>query len=483
MIRFLAVDFNQVPPAAVVARVHRERPIEIVALGSLDEITDTELESDQESGHKGLRVALPDGGVDRAHVLLSGREVIYTSVELPFNDPKKLAQVVPLQLQDSLPFDISQCIVDTNVVEKPALNGDSQKKFHILAALTQSQLVAETLRQLKEVGVDPIHVSTQAASLVSLFNAVVPIEDELCVALSVQDTAVSFAAIHNGQALALREWSEGTSDFEGTAAEIRASIEAQERLSGKTCRHIYVIGSNEAIQRCREAFRPAVALFSLSDLVENHTGEKISLDRLAWALGLAASERAQTSGNRMRIDFRKGPFAYHRAWSNLWEAFAGEIGYILLAVVFGCGLLVTKWWTSEHRLNQIENQIQQYVRAALPGEVVSKRREVQHLEELVADRENQLREMGSLSSLSSLESLRELSTAITTDIPVEIESLTIGFSRILLRGSVADTPAAGRLETALKRPAEKFCAVTVDLQGQETSSTRKKFLAEIEVCE
>ena len=482
MIRFLAIDFNQTPAAAVVARIHRESPIEIVSIGSISQSPKDPQEPDS-SIEFSLDVELPDGGIDRSLAILNNRHLVYTSVELPFNDPKKIAQVVPLQLQDSLPFNVDECVMDTSVSK-----GSSDSSYRILAALSPSDNIAETLSTMAEVGVDPVSLSTHASALAELYHAAASIQGReidngLIALVNLQSSHTVVVVLLDGQPCFYREWKCESSSESETFAEIKATLAAAELEQSIGCNLVYVLGSNEILKTAQSEIQQKVAMLPLDGLVENHTSQTLSLDKYSWAIALAAREKLTSGLDISPVNFRKGQFAYQRAWGSLWEALESEATWFVLAIVFLLGFIGTKWWTVHHELSAIEKKIAVVAAQANTEDSIPERNEISFLESAIEDRESQLLEMGSLASLSPLESLRLLSTTISPNIQVEIDSVTIGFSRILLRGTVQDTPTLGTLETALKVPGSQFCAVNVDPTGRESGSSRQRFTAEIEVCE
>ena len=220
----------------------------------------------------------------------------------------------------------------------------------------------------------------------------------------------------------------------------------------------------------------------LTEIVRNSTPEDVSIDQYAWALGLFAHEALGRKSRLEAVDFRRGKYAYKPAWGSLWSALQQELVYIVLAIVLGVAWISTKWITTHRALSAVDSRIAAASTASGVDETVPYKREAVFFQEKVDDLEKQLRSMGSLSSLSPLQSLKELSQLIDPNIDIDLDSVNIGFSRILLRGTVADTPTLGRLEAVLKK-GNNFRTVNVDPKGNAPRSSRKKFTAEIELEE
>ena len=151
-------------------------------------------------------------------------------------------------------------------------------------------------------------------------------------------------------------------------------------------------------------------------------------------------------------------------------------------------LLALTWlgnvvYTSFAEINEIESKINEVNHQAHPGTTVPERREVQFLKDSIAERESQLRDLGSLSPLSPLEAAHELSQIIPPDLDLKIEAMNIGHTGLTFRGSVPDVPSTGKLDTSLKKSAGKFCNPKVETGTKVGGQTRTKFQAEVTFCQ
>lgn len=88
---------------------------------------------------------------------LDGREASLRTLEIPAGAAKRLGEVIPFELDEVLPFDI-----DESVVTHQVLNTDGPT-MDVLAAAVPRARVARTLRELDEVGLDPVEVAVGAA--------------------------------------------------------------------------------------------------------------------------------------------------------------------------------------------------------------------------------------------------------------------------------------------------------------------------------
>ena len=419
-----------------------------------------------------------DLDIDMTLAVSGSSKILYSQLLFPFRDQKKIEQVAPLQVQDSLPFEIDEFVLDAVVL------GESKSgEYHVLGSLTPRVEVASTLSSLQAVGIDPKYLTTRASALGSLAMFCNPGLEGLQAYILVSPEQLSFAAVLNGTIVSLRELSRTMTDLESAVKAVACSLLSLEKSHSVETSAIYVVGTASDISYFRRMlFRPVVAL-DLSAVVEIAPGVEASDDAIAAALGAAAPELMPRKRGEPRkfVDFRQGPFAYRRTWLALWAALKQEAVYVTFVIFWAFMWFGGRMYLSSYALQQVNHRIQESVHAALPNEVIPLNGEISSIQSKLDSLEDELRGMGSLSSLSPLESLKELAQAIP-GIDVVIDNVSIGYSKMTIRGSVPDNASNGKLSAALSARKDRFCSVSVDPKGK-TSDNRVGFTAEIGFCE
>ncbi len=423
--------------------------------------------------------------IDSSIALYSADAVLYQDVSLPFSDQKRVDQVAPLQLQDGLPFDVDEFIVDNQV---HGLNQDGS--YNVISAMLPSSAISESLGSLQLVGAEPRLISSGASilfSLVSRLRAVdrAPWGDGLNAAIEVCDRRVSIVLFRGDTLLRLREFS-----FPGNAevaaellcASIRSTLFGEEYHREERIDSIHFIGADDVRQFLEQGLERPIHPIDVTPLLQDGA-DLAPAHELSWALGLLSNEIFGAPNDKKPIDFRKGPFAYKHALKTVWLAVEPEVLYIGFFVFWLLTWCFSTFYNANQSLAAVEEEIQNLVRTKVTGEVLPRGAEVSTLESRVSELEEQLRGMGSLSSLSPLDSLKLLSDVIKQNIDVEVDSLSIAQSRLIFRGTILDTPTLGRLDGALEKIGEPFCATKVDPKGRDPRTSRVKFAAEIELCE
>lgn len=427
--------------------------------------------------------------IDSIVAMLSTGSVLYKRIVLPFNDQKNINKVAHHQLQDTIPFDIHDFVIDNQVLGEAAGSG-----YEILASLAPTKDIRTSLERVERFGADPKVVTSKASALCGIASLLETGGAAFGV-LEFSQARCALALFHKHKLVLLRELdaeyvAEPAADgsdagrpavSESVLANIRCSLGTFERLRGTVLEKLYVIAPTDVARACADALPVAIEPVQIGNYVRNRTADKVSVEQISWAVGLFAAEQLNGTSVAPLVDFRRGQFTYRKSWSGFWEAFRHEAFYIVAAAVLAVAWLGMGFYMTNRQLTLVENEITTAVRSSGITDSVPKRRELETMEEKVTELEDKLRAVGSLSSLSPLESLKELSEVIGRDIDIEIEGMNIGSARLFFRGSLPDNPALGRLEGVLNKRKEFFCKVQVEPKGR--AGARVNFTADIELCE
>lgn len=128
-----------------------------------------------EERHEAALSALKERGALVGDIFVTGLPGDMASVRtltFPFSDPKKIAQVLPSELEAEIPFDIEDVVTSWTILEKtPTLTT-------VLVAFARVEAVEAHLTLLAKVGIDPRHVKFDALALDDLHEMVFRNEED-----------------------------------------------------------------------------------------------------------------------------------------------------------------------------------------------------------------------------------------------------------------------------------------------------------------
>ncbi len=461
----------------------KEKPTE----GSEAEVSSAESAESEPSPEKPKRLSLyelmPELIEEESLATLAtvtGKPVLYQYLSLPFNDRKKLEQIVPLQVQDQLPFDLDNFVVDTVILGK-----NSGGQYELLTSVIAENEVRNSLEAISSTGANP-RVLTSGASAFAALVELFPEELQGSFALLVFSSNTCSLSIFVGDELKhIREIPyQSPQSALGALADIRCSLmQVEERLETKLSK-AFVLNPPLSLTDISAQLGMDTKALALQDKLELSPGVELADSDLQWVLGLVSSELQlkRKAGVRL-VDFRQGEFAYRPGFGNITTLLKDQSFYIVAAIVMGLFWLISVLATGSAGLSKINSAISTQIAQVLPGESIPELGEVSYLQDKISTLQEQLRGLGSLSSLSPLEALKEISTAIGPGLDVAIEGISIGHSRISLRGTVADYTTSGKLTSALESRAGRFFKVQLDTKERVAGSSRVKFTAEITLTE
>ena len=85
---------------------------------------------------------------DQVVTALRGDRLSVRRLEFPFGEKRRLAQAVPFEVEDTLPFELDQVLLDWQVIES------ERARSRVVAAIAPRSRVSELIESLHEAGCD-----------------------------------------------------------------------------------------------------------------------------------------------------------------------------------------------------------------------------------------------------------------------------------------------------------------------------------------
>ena len=393
---------------------------------------------------------------------LDGKEASLRILELPAGVAKKagrIAEVLPFQLDDLVPFEIEETVVDHQVI------GTDGPTIRVLATAVPKTTVAERLRELKAVGVDPMLLPVGAAALDGL-SAMVPelAEGGPYLIIEVEEENTELCVLENGICTYARSLAMGEEAMADATRRLQV-LGAFKRSLGA-----YRASGGQPIERAFLAGEGTVHLESLGPFFSEQILDGIALEplpmpdapgadpslrpRFARAAGLAG--HAVVKGKR--IDLRKGEFAKTRSLGLLRE-------HARLLAVCAAAILLSFVFATWARYSVLESE-----QAELREKLATVTEELFDEETRSAAQARELLEGGSqladpLPTMTAFDILDAITTAIPPEITHDTRRLDIEVDdvaregRFELQGTVASIAERDTIKAKLE---EHACFTEVD---------------------
>jgi general secretion pathway protein L len=416
---------------------------------------------------------------------LRGDRVSVRRLALPFGSDRKLAQAVPFEIEDQLPLDLADVLVDWEVVRR------ERTRAEVVAAVAPKTAVSELIDTLHDAGCDPSVVEAEGLALANLTAAFDLPGNRVLVDLGHSRT--TFCILAEGRPLMARSIdTAGRAITEALAQDRGLDLEEAERVKceegvidpglqsplPKVAAAIDRIASEivRLVASLETALEGAVTQVTLmggtaqldriDELIEERSGlptARIGLPRETDGLGLVAGGSpvlfAPTIALALRgttrattgINFRQDELARRVDLSRYLRGFGwtGRLaaGVAALAVLnFATGTAL-----ESRQARQSERQIDALYEEAFPGQPVPDD-PLGALRKAAREAHERAEFLGVYrGNLSALDLLAEISRRVPADLEVVFEELNIDRQTIRLRVFSKSFEAADRLGAELAK--------------------------------
>jgi len=393
---------------------------------------------------------------------LDGKEASLRILELPAGVAKKagkLAEVLPFQLDDLVPFDIAETIVDHQVI------GTDGPTVRVLATAVPKTTVAHRLRELKAVGVDPLMLPVGAAALDGL-TALSPTlaEGGPFALLEVEEENTELCILEDGICTYARSLAMGQAELVDPRKKLQVigafkrSLGAYRASGGRPIERAFLCGEGVAHAGSLGPFLSENVfdgvLIETLPMPEAEGAGEFDRPRFARAAGLAG--HAVVKGKR--IDLRKGEFAKRRNMGLLRSH--GRMLAVCAAVVFLSFVFAT--WARYSVLGDEQEELRDRLAAVTEELFDEETRSAEQARELL---EGGSRVVDPLPTMTAFDVLDAVTESIPPEITHDTRRLDIEIDdiaregRFELQGTVA---SIAERDTIVAKLEEHECFTEVD---------------------
>jgi type IV pilus assembly protein PilM len=453
---------------------------------------------------------------DHVVTALRGDRLSVRRLEFPFGERRRLTQAVPFEVEDTLPFDMDQVLLDWQVVE------NERTRSRVVAAIAPRARVSELIEALHQGGCDARTIEAEGLALANLCAAFDLPGARLLVDIGHSKT--TFCALYEEKPWAAHSFGvAGRALTEAIAEDRGISLPEAERakcehgifdpvLGGRLAKAAAVIDqiASEIVRftASLESTLPvriedvtllggSAQLERIDELLSERTG--LSCTRLglprpelgtglvaggppalfapAIALALRGTARAKTSLNFRQDEFaRKVDLSRYRRDFGSTLVMAGIVGVLALASALSGALL------ESGGARRSENQVAALYSQAFPDQPVPEN-PVSAMRQAVQNAQARAEFLGVYrGNRSALDLLGEISRRVPPDLDVIFEEVSIDRQTIRIRAYTQSFEAAERLGAELAKFGP-FSKVQVGAIETDRRSDVKKFNVTIGLAE
>lgn len=402
-----------------------------------------------------------------AAVIIPPYEHLALNLNLPFGDSKNLNKIVELEVQDVVPFELDEFLVQHSslgtfsrpLADAKAVNGS----YDVHVALLPTRYVKNILELCGKAGLDPAVMTVPSSAAGAVFHiakeffkgnaalvrstgqaySITLFVDGKVRAEQVVDASNLLASVANG----------GEAHTRPVFTALKLMVAATERRYGVRIETVYLLGVVPDQLALHQLMGRPVEPLTLNDIVQ-------TADPTVGLSPLGAFFAQDDSPALPLSNFRTKQFSFRPRFAELLRALRETSGYVLAAVAMVAVAIAGVYGVREYNLTQAKDALiseLQTVVSDFPTEAADIRAALIAAESKISQ---DLGVLGSPAKITPLDALIEITRLVPDSTGVQILSIKVFGTRAQLSGIAPQLSAIEDLERTLRSSKSLFSKVT-----------------------
>lgn len=401
-------------------------------------------------------------------------EYLSLNATLPFGDQKNLAKILDLEVQDVVPFEVDEFLVEGHSIA--ALN---EAQFDVHISLTPKRLIRNILAVCRASGIEPSIVTTPCSNLATLPHLAPDYFKDTFALLSVTDKGVYLCASIDGIMRAdkvIPPSPSAETDSQWFFPELKLSLMALEKRYGKTFATVYAHASKKVIADLQQTLGRTVEPLEPADFIgSNHKDAATS----AFCALFAGGETPLVP----LTNFRVREFSFRPNWGALLRALGTIKQYFIgFFALFAATIFIT-YQIRNIQISRLQSAVQEQIRLAVPSLNAAPGSEVPAFIGQLQTLSKELESIGSSNEISPMNILIEITKDLAGQNDTTINEIEIRPDRVLIEVTVPDYAAADRIERLLKRKKDLYRRIRKEANSYASASGSRSFNFELKLVD
>ncbi len=411
-------------------------------------------------------------------VAIPAGHVTYRNLSAPFNEIKKLRQILPFELETDLPFQADEIAFDFNLIE----NAPKTETPQLFTAAIEKRRIAVITKQLSRINLKPDIVTIGGYALGQYVSQMSP--DNPCqLFIEIGRTDAIMVLSLDGNVCLVRTFpyiQNQSNAVQQLAAQVKRTLLSFERKSGLNCslddvRISTEPGDDTSLEKSLEDALGAPV--SRMDLLKTTTRVTLSAKTDSWqphlmdgALVLVLNELSGFES----FNFIRGRMGMGKVWNENKRDILKTccLGGVVVLLFIGYGIVSS--YTLKQRVDAKKAEVVGVFQSTFP-EITQIVDPVHQMRTKLAENQKGISFPGDTgSSVQTIDILNDISRLIPENLDVELMSIVSGGDNVIVSGNTDTFNAVDDIKTGLEQ-SEIFKTVSISSANMDKSGKRVRF--------
>lgn len=413
---------------------------------------------------------------------LPGADAFYHTLRIPFNDEKKIRQVLPFELEPRLPVNVDTLVIDFR-------KGREDDHTEVLATAVDRELLQYYMDQFNALNKHPQLVVPGALPLVTYLLSPASHLPEQCLLLDADHDKIMLFAVHSGTIALVRALSSGNgreSSVETLALQVRQTMTAYSDANGISFSPsvVYLSGPafrdhsrHEVLAKALELSVEPIDLVSRAQKFEP-VGNLENWN--PWFMNNCLALALLEAEGRPCPNFHRTGSPLRDYWNTYRSYIKGPAILATIVLLLGLGGVVMENHLLQQRVDQLDEAITGTFKSAFPEITRIVDPVIQMRNQIDALKKNAIDPNDSGIHARSIDILNEISRLIPKEVEVRFSRMVVGGDAVTVSGETAAFNVVDDIKNRLEE-SELFKSVTIASANTDKASAQVSFKLKIDL--
>jgi len=420
-------------------------------------------------------------------VIIPPHDHLALNLNLPFGDARNLDRIVDLEVQDVVPFELDDFLVQYAPLGPMSQGGaaldvreQSSTAYDVHVGLMPRVFVKNILYLCKAAGIEPNIMTVPSSALGSVYhlgrdffssNSAVVFNrgDEFSMAVFINGEVRVERVLYASQLIAAAH-QEAEHPLKAVFTALKLMLAATERRYGTRVENVYLLGREVKGANLQQLFGRPIQGIQMRDFIKSE-GAIGGLSALGAPFAADDSELAPLS------NFRSREFSFTPKFGEFLRAFIGTTKYLRIAFGAVAVAVLCTYLVRAYTISAIQGSLSTQISTVIPGFSAPPSEIRASLMQAEAKLTEELGVLASPAKVSPLDALLEILNLLPQNESVTINSIKISGTKAQITGSAPQLSAIESVGKALKANNGVFSKVT----ATPGSSSQGKFNFTVEL--